>query len=155
MAVVGASLSPDERDRVTAKLWFDMVEEIVFDDEIFSDHDTSNIWNNSGPSQYRQLHLEVLQAAYCVCLYQTWEGCRKSKRRVLRQRFSEIVYVSGIILLVLSLLIRIKVARDIGLSKASLRDIKTDSLGEFSWEEYILHESLIRYVHSQWHVFLH
>lgn len=96
MAIVGACLSPDKRDNNTAKIWLNAVEGIVFSDKAFNEHELSDTWKPSSRMNDQHSHLEILQAAYCVCLYQTWEGCRKSKRRVLRQRFSEIVYASFI-----------------------------------------------------------
>jgi hypothetical protein len=94
MALIGACLSPDEREHATAQIWLDAVEEIVFGDELFLGHDISEAWNDSSAAKARQSHIEILQAAYCVCLYQTWEGSKRSKRRVLRQRFNDLVYVS-------------------------------------------------------------
>ncbi|KAL6705436.1 hypothetical protein ACN47E_006701 [Coniothyrium glycines] len=128
MAILGACLSPEERELVTAKLWLNVVEEIVFGHDMFLDHKLNDTWHTSNDSPDRQRQLELLQAAYCVCLYQTWEGCKRSKQRVLRHRFSNIVYF----------------ARDIGLAEASLRGIDTTSLATFDWKEYVLRESLIR-----------
>ncbi|KAF2855295.1 hypothetical protein T440DRAFT_504721 [Plenodomus tracheiphilus IPT5] len=128
MTLVGACLSPDERDRASAQVWFNPVEEMVFSDHVFIDHDVSSAWQASNDSHRRGTHLDMLQAAYCVCLYQTWEGCKRSKRRVLRQRFSDLVYL----------------ARDIGLAQASLQMIDTSNPAAFDWDEYILRESLIR-----------
>jgi hypothetical protein len=94
MTLVGASLSPEERDHASAQVWFDLVEDLVFSDDAFHDHDISNAWRDSTTTQRRSTYLQVLQAAYCVCLYQTWEGSKQSKKRVLRQRFNDLVYVS-------------------------------------------------------------
>jgi hypothetical protein len=94
MALVGACLSPDDRDHATAQVWLDVVEEMVFRDRLFGDLEISKAWQISGSISLRKAHLDILQAAYCVCLYQTWEGCKKSKRRILRQRFSDLVHVS-------------------------------------------------------------
>jgi hypothetical protein len=44
-----------------------------------------------------------------------------------------------------------KLARDIGLNQASLRRIDTYHLAGFDWDEYILRESLIRYMLT-WHI---
>jgi hypothetical protein len=93
MALVGASLSPDCRDCAASQVWFNVVEEMVFSNEVFGDDDVSNSWDTSNSTTVRRLHVDILQAAYCVCLYQTWEGCKRSKRRILRQRFNDLVYV--------------------------------------------------------------
>jgi hypothetical protein len=93
MALLGASLSADERERAMAHLWFNPVEQLVFDDELFY-QDTTIRWDNPVSQQFRKRHLEILQAAYCVVLYQTWEGSKESKRRIRRLRYSAIVSVS-------------------------------------------------------------
>jgi len=94
MALVDACLSPEERDHASAQVWLDVVEDLVFSDDAFHGHDISNAWQDTTTTQRRNTHLQVLQAAYCVCLYQTWEGSKRSKKRVLQQRFNDLVYVS-------------------------------------------------------------
>lgn len=128
MALVGACLSPDEREHATAQIWLDAVEEIVFGDELFLDHNVSDAWNNFGASESRGYHIQILQAAYCICLYQTWEGSTRSKRRILRQRFNDLVYF----------------ARDIGFAQASMRWVDTSHPAAFDWEEFVLRESFGR-----------
>ncbi|KAH7074301.1 hypothetical protein FB567DRAFT_193221 [Paraphoma chrysanthemicola] len=128
MVVVGACLSADDRDRAIAQLWFNTVEELVFDDDVFSLAEPSHVWQNPDMKNQRKYHIDVLQAAYCVCLYQTWEGSKQSRKRVLRQRFSSLVFLT----------------RDIGLAQASLKTVDTSNLESFDWEEYITRESLIR-----------
>ena len=94
MALVGACLSAEDRDHASAQLWFDLVEDLVYSDVAFDDQDISNIWKESTDTNRQNTNLQTLQAAYCVCLYQTWEGSKRSKRRVLRQRSNDLVYVS-------------------------------------------------------------
>jgi hypothetical protein len=94
MALVGACLSPEERDHASAQVWFELVEDLVFSDDAFHDHDISNAWQDPTTTQRRSTHLQLLQAAYCVCLYQTWERSKRSKKRILQQRFNDLVYVS-------------------------------------------------------------
>lgn len=94
MALVGACLSAEDHDHASAQLWFDLVEDLVYSDAAFDDQNISNTWKESTDTDRRSAHLQTLQAAYCVCLYQTWEGSKRSKRRVLRQRFNDLVYVS-------------------------------------------------------------
>ncbi|CAN9263548.1 unnamed protein product [Alternaria alternata] len=76
MALVGACLSAEDRDHASAQLWFDLVEDLVYSDVAFDDQDISNTWKESTDTDRRSAHLQTLQAAYCVCLYQTWEGTR-------------------------------------------------------------------------------
>ncbi|KAL2202343.1 hypothetical protein CC79DRAFT_1338399 [Sarocladium strictum] len=130
MAILGASLSSDSRDRAMAHLWFNPTELLVFDDQLFSQTATID-WNRIESKPVRKSHLETLQAAYCVVLYQTWEGSKESKRRVRRIRYSAII----------------SLARDIGFSSASLSMVQTSSITGFDWNEYILRESLIRVFH--------
>jgi hypothetical protein len=94
MALLGACLSPDDRVQATAQIWLNAVEEVVFSNDSIHDHNLSRVWQMRENKAARQAHLEILQAAYCVCLYQTWEGCQRSKRRILRRRFNDVVYVS-------------------------------------------------------------
>ena len=94
MALVGACLSAEDRVGASAQVWFDLVEDLVYSDAAFDDQDISNTWKEPTDTDRRGAHLQTLQAAYCVCLYQTWEGSKRSKRRVLRQRSNDLVYVS-------------------------------------------------------------
>jgi hypothetical protein len=73
-------------------MWFNCVEELVFIDEDFN----SDLAISSATAIGRQRHkIQALQAAYMVCLYQTWEGDDASKRRVRRNRFATLVSVSS------------------------------------------------------------
>jgi hypothetical protein len=83
MALVGACLSPNNRDRASSQVWLDAVEEMVLvincswtmTFRTYGKH-LANIWQTSGSISARQPHLDILQVAYCVCVYQTWEGCK-------------------------------------------------------------------------------
>ncbi|TPX07530.1 uncharacterized protein E0L32_002133 [Thyridium curvatum] len=130
MAILGASLSPDTRDRAMAHLWLNPVEQLVFDDELFW-QESCLAWDEPHTGPLRKAQLEILQAGFCVALYQTWEGSKESKRRIRRFRFSAVV----------------SLARDIGFSSGSLRTVDTSSITTFDWEEYVLRESLIRVFH--------
>jgi hypothetical protein len=94
MALVSACLSPEDRDHASAQAWFDLAEDLVFSHAAFNDHDISDAWRDSLDTRRRSTHLQILQAGYCVCLYQTWEGSKWGKRRILRQQFNDLVYVS-------------------------------------------------------------
>jgi hypothetical protein len=145
MALMGAFLSPDSRDYAIAQIWMNAVEEIVFGDELFVNDDVSIAWQNCSSQHLRREHIDDMQAAYCVCLYQTWEGCKRSKRRILRKRFNDLVYVSNPLSLEARCQ-RFKLARDIGLAEATLKKVDTSTPAAFDWEEYVLRESLIRFV---------
>jgi hypothetical protein len=146
MALMGACLSPNDRDYASSQVWLNAVEEIVFSDRWFMNHDISNVWQKPGNVMLRQSQLDILQAADCVCLYQTWEGCKRSKRRILRQRFNDLVYASADSTQIYRWLTILKLARDVGLEHATLRSVDTSHLSAFDWDEYVLRESLIRYV---------
>lgn len=91
MVVVGACLSPDHRDRALANLWFNALEEVVFSDVVFLQDGLPH-----NESAQFETPLSVLQAGYCVCLFQTWEGSKVSKRRVRRHRYNALIYVGAI-----------------------------------------------------------
>ncbi|KAF2019976.1 hypothetical protein BU24DRAFT_489824 [Aaosphaeria arxii CBS 175.79] len=127
MTVLGACLSPDERERAKATLWFSATEELVFSSDIWS-QDLAQAWQNSDHTAQRQSQLEIIQAAYCVTLIHTWEGCKEHVLRVRRQRYNAII----------------SMLRDIGLNQATLRDVDTSNVTKFDWTEFIQRESLVR-----------
>ena len=94
MALIGACLSPDKREYASAQVWFDLVEDVVFSNNTFGDLECASAWNSRMARDRQSTQIDILQAAYCVCLYQTWEGCKRSKRRILRRRFNDLVYVN-------------------------------------------------------------
>lgn len=97
MALIGASLSPHLPDRQNARLWFNTVEEWVFSDPDLSaatrqsSAGTSTSHTSDNDEHYAKLR--NLQAAYVVCIYQTWEGDMDSKFRIRRNRFTAMVSV--------------------------------------------------------------
>lgn len=95
MAVIGACLSTMHEDCSLARLVFDTVEDAVFNDEVFSDYRLPMSKEDRSDTDVRN-QLEILLAAYCVCLYQTWEGTRISKRRTRRLRYHQIIGVGPI-----------------------------------------------------------
>jgi len=84
-------VSPDMPDNEDARTWLNCVEEIVFIDDDFNS-DLSN--SSSGSLAAHRRKIQILQAAYVVCLYQTWEGTDCSKSRIRRYRFATLVSVS-------------------------------------------------------------
>lgn len=155
MAVLGATLSVDERERSVAHLWFNPIEQLVFDNDLFFDTAVLG-WDNIESQSVRRRHLETLLAAYCVVLYQTWEGSLESRQRIRRMRYSAVVCVSSIhptmlswfrgYILTCSVAGFTQLARDIGFASASLNAVDTTSITAFDWQEFILRESLIRQV---------
>ncbi|KAK1829514.1 hypothetical protein QBC39DRAFT_262799 [Podospora conica] len=129
MALLGACVSPDPDDNEEARMWFNCVEEMVFtDDDFCSDVEPSAETNPPLNTLAGWRKLQALQASYVVCLYQNWEGVDASKRRIRRHRFSTVV----------------SVARDIGIETAKHLDYGAMSFHEFSWQEFVVREQLIR-----------
>ncbi|KAJ5884876.1 Zinc finger C2H2 type domain containing protein [Penicillium taxi] len=87
MAILGSCFS-SSTDSQSAKLWFDCVEEMVFDDESMQEEHLNII---AGGDTCDQMSFEMLKAAYFVCLFQNWEGSGNAKRRIRRHRFSTVV----------------------------------------------------------------
>lgn len=92
MALIGACVSPDLPDNEDARMWFNCVEEMVFIDDDFNS-DLNHPSTNSMAIHRRKI--QILQAAYIVCLYQNWEGSDSSKSRIRRYRFATLVSVSA------------------------------------------------------------
>ncbi|KIW18811.1 hypothetical protein PV08_03100 [Exophiala spinifera] len=135
MALIGASLSPHSSDREDARVWFDVVEEMVFCNIETMDSSTSIIATTSTTQSCRPGQLEVwvhsLQAAYAVCLYQNWEGRDAAKERIRKRRFSSLISMTRILM---------KHA-----NHRALRELLEH--GQlFRWEKFVLHEQLIRVI---------
>ncbi|GAB1309874.1 Zinc finger protein klf1 [Madurella fahalii] len=126
----GACVSPDSVDNEDARVWFNCVEEMVFNDDDFCrDIDPPPVSDTASPiSVPVRQKLQALQAAYIVCLYQNWEGTDAGKRRIRRHRFGTVV----------------SVARDMGIDTAKHPEYSTQAKHEFDWSEYVVREELIR-----------
>lgn len=71
-------------------MWFNCVEEMVFiDDDFNSDMD----YPSTNSIVIHRRKIQILQAAFNVCLYQNWEGTDSSKGRIRRYRFATLVSV--------------------------------------------------------------
>ncbi|KAK4937633.1 hypothetical protein LTR10_021779 [Elasticomyces elasticus] len=125
MALIGASLSPNSADRENGEIWFDIVEEMVFSDEITFDSRLSTTL--PCPPEQLEARLRSLQGAYAVCLYQNWEGRDAAKVRIRRQRFVSLV----------------STARDL-MRYANHGALGGTQFQNFLWEDFVLREELIR-----------
>ncbi|KAJ5103941.1 hypothetical protein N7532_004470 [Penicillium argentinense] len=125
MALMGACVSPDMPDNEDARMYLNCVEEIVFID---NDFNSDLSYSSSCSLAHHRSKIQILQAAYIVCLYQNWEGCESSKCRVRRHRFATLV----------------STARDIGIATATHLDYTCLSRAEFQWKEYSAREEIIR-----------
>ncbi|KAK1782025.1 hypothetical protein QBC45DRAFT_18517 [Copromyces sp. CBS 386.78] len=132
MVIIGATVSPDEQDVKDAKVWFNCVEEMAFNDDDFCNDNEPNSPADDDSNPPSVLHckrkLQALQAAYIVCIYQNFEGSDPSKRRIRRHRFNTVV----------------SVARDIGIPMAKHLEYGSQLKHEFDWNEYVVREELIR-----------
>ncbi|KAJ5382475.1 hypothetical protein N7517_000386 [Penicillium concentricum] len=127
MAIIGSCVLPNKQDNQNAEIWFDAVEEMVFDDEsLQEEYPEARVKENAkGKSQ----KLEALQAAYLVCLFQNWEGSEITQRRIRRRRYSTVVAV----------------ARDLVLGSAIHQTFwLINDASNFDWQAYILKEETIR-----------
>lgn len=93
MMLMGACMSPRQTDRSMASIWFNTIEELIFSANDFSSYQ-DNQSQPLSPIDWLSDRLGLLQAAYCICLLQTWEGSRESKRRIRRHRYNSIIWVS-------------------------------------------------------------
>ncbi|KAF2111889.1 hypothetical protein BDV96DRAFT_179870 [Lophiotrema nucula] len=127
MAIIGACCAPEDGQREAAAQWFDIVEEWIFNHE-----DLRNKTSEQGEYHVLlQTRLDALRAAYCVVLYQSWEGHHDSKLRARQVLHPELVTV----------------CRDLKASRASHGDLN-DYIGAgatwANWKQFILKEELIR-----------
>lgn len=130
MCLIGACMSPDSEDSSQARLWFNCVEELVFNSDDFCDDAQPPTCRDTGQVKWRHEKLRALQAAYMVLLYQTWEGTDSSKRRVRRLRFSMVIAA----------------IRDVGIPNARHPNYSNLSLGEFNFSQFAAMEELIRVI---------
>ncbi|KAL4912534.1 hypothetical protein BDW62DRAFT_216253 [Aspergillus aurantiobrunneus] len=132
MCIMGACFSPNENDRIHAKLWLNSVEEVVFTNPYFSDiilHDEATV-------NVRDI-VQLLQAAYCVSTFQISEGSKVSQRRIRRQRFNMLVSLT----------------RDLNLFNTAHRNLDQLHESDFCWDSFIAGEECIRtmlftYIHD-------
>jgi hypothetical protein len=145
MAIIGSCVLSNKQDNQNAEIWFDAVEEMVFDDESLQEEYADARVNESANGKSQKL--EILQAAYLVCLFQNWEGSEITQRRIRRRRYSTVVAVSQ------TLhqnhpdihLTRIKVTRDLVLGSAIHQAFwLINDASKFDWQAYIQKEETIR-----------
>ncbi|KAL4810628.1 hypothetical protein BDV18DRAFT_155241 [Aspergillus unguis] len=89
MAIIGSCLL-ERQDHQNAEMWFDAVEEMVFDAEFLQEDADASL----DDAEHKSQTLQALQAAYLVCIFQNWEGSETTKRRIRRRRYSTVVAVA-------------------------------------------------------------
>ncbi|KAJ9294872.1 transcriptional regulator family: Fungal Specific TF [Paecilomyces variotii] len=127
MVVLGACTSPDIAHRKIAGFWFDIVEELVFTSPLL-DFECSRSYSCDCNRPVSRKKLQALQGAYCVCLYQNWDGSDKAKRRIRNQCFTVLVTA----------------ARDIGFESATHDQLEMNDPGQFDWGRWVVTEELMR-----------
>ncbi|KIW63366.1 hypothetical protein, variant [Phialophora macrospora] len=125
-ALTGAFMSNDEADVAGARSWLDVVEEVVFQHPLLSEHPVAPTCE--GQVMSLRERLELIQAALLISVLQNWEGSEASRRRIRRSRFSSVIFA----------------ARDIGFAEAKHTNDFNLELRHVDWEEFILREELIR-----------
>ncbi|KAJ5119070.1 hypothetical protein N7526_010707 [Penicillium atrosanguineum] len=127
MAIIGSCILPNKQDNRNAEIWFDAVEEMVFDDELLQEEYLDPRVNETPDGKPRKL--EALQAAFFVCLFQNWEGSEITQRRIRRRRYSTVVAV----------------ARDLVPGSAIHQSFwLMNDASKFDWQAYIQKEETIR-----------
>ncbi|KAH7160671.1 hypothetical protein EDB81DRAFT_323008 [Dactylonectria macrodidyma] len=128
MALIGACFSPEPSDRLHANVWFNSVEELIFNDDIL--HEESITIPSRSAENEKEIwrRLEAVQAAYFLCVLQNWEGSKESKQNARRHRYTTII----------------SIARDFGLSTVALDQVCVEQLSDFNWNDFIFFETLIR-----------
>jgi hypothetical protein len=89
MLIIGACLSPRERDTEAAREWMDSTEELIFSHECFKDETTANQATDISMKE----KLQYLQASYLVCSLQKREGSAEAQARSRRHRHASMVAV--------------------------------------------------------------
>ncbi|KAL4876470.1 hypothetical protein BJY04DRAFT_231649 [Aspergillus karnatakaensis] len=131
MLMIGACLSPHTDDATTARMWLDCLEEWAFSDSSFREETSRDTSLSLSLDMYidrQKRRLECIQTAYLVCSLQKREGSVEAHARVRRYRHATMVML----------------ARDVGLSTASHRNLKMDAPSEGWWRQFAVEEGLIR-----------
>lgn len=92
IALVGACMSPLESDHQSAKRFLDVVEDVIFSQQLFSEG--SPVSKSLGNSQENYGQVQILQATYFISVLQKWEGNNEAKLRIQQHRFTAFVAAS-------------------------------------------------------------
>jgi hypothetical protein len=105
MTLIGASVSLEDSDRSNARPWFDIIEEMVFEDKTLYNYSMGSSNYCSKDGSISRERLDALQAAYFVCSLQHWEAREVSGRRIQKHRHNTLVMVRSKLLKVLIVLV--------------------------------------------------
>ncbi|KAL5623839.1 hypothetical protein FOBRF1_003089 [Fusarium oxysporum] len=93
LSLIGATLSPERKQRVQAMVWLETVENWIFQGPDFNEDIVPQTDDDNQSYQVLQ-RLDIVQAAYAIVLLINWEGNTKARLRARRTRFPDIVYVA-------------------------------------------------------------
>jgi Fungal specific transcription factor domain len=127
MAIIGACMTQNPLDRTSATVWFEAVENWVFEGIDFDEDSISTDPNSI------EKRLNTVRAAYCVLLFLTWEGSKQSKLRARQLRFPQVVILARSLLSTCG-------ANQVDLQKY----ISSGGHPELSWRRFVFCEELIR-----------
>ncbi|KAL4957320.1 fungal-specific transcription factor domain-containing protein [Aspergillus filifer] len=123
MCIMGAFFSPSENDKISAIIWLNSVEELIFSNRYFGDV----LLLDEATVDVRDA-VQLLQAAYCISTAQISEGSKVSRRRMRRSRFGKVV----------------SLARDLNLFNVAHRNLDRLNKSDFSWDSFVATEECIR-----------
>ena len=88
ITLIGACMSPLDKDVEDARMWIDFAETFVFSAAILSIDATEREHQETEIEAYK-----IIQAAYLICLLQNWEGNDTRKRKIRHHRFTAVIAV--------------------------------------------------------------
>ncbi|EWY89771.1 hypothetical protein FOYG_07429 [Fusarium oxysporum NRRL 32931] len=93
LSLIGATLSPERKQRDQAMVWLETVENWIFQGPDFNE-DIVPQTDDDNQAYHVLQRLEIAQAAYAIVMLMNWEGNTKTRLRARRIRFPDIVYVA-------------------------------------------------------------
>jgi hypothetical protein len=91
VVLIGAFMSSEPQDKVTARQWLDPAEELVFEDEWLSG-EAADRHDDESNDRLRS-KLKTLQAALLICVLQNWEGTATARRRIRQRQYPSVIAV--------------------------------------------------------------
>ena len=147
ITLVGACMSSLESDHESAKRFLDVVEDIIFSQQLFSEG--SSVSKNLGKPQGNYEQVQILQATYLICVLQKWEGNSEAKLRIQRHRFTAYVAASRRVSNGYDVYQKREpnnkqVIRAMGMSKDKDTRISNSTFGFEKWKYFSIQEEVIR-----------
>ncbi|KAH7068026.1 hypothetical protein BKA63DRAFT_104296 [Paraphoma chrysanthemicola] len=130
MVLIGASISSEEADRLNARAWFDITEQVVFENELLYTGPMASSGTTEGGISISRDKLGAVQAAFYVCCLQHWEARETCGRRIQKYRHNVLAVA----------------AEDMASSIQNMEQPAINDLDTFKWTEFGLREEVIRIV---------